>query len=248
MKLSYLARKILKAHKTEGFESIMICGEMGRGKTSLALHLAYQVYQDWDLVLHYLHFSPISALKQLRYAISNDSRLKLIILDDAGLWLDALSWFTPEIRAFSKFYNIIREGAAAVIFTNVLPGDILKRVRKKVWYKVYVDYYDIENKKSIGIVYREKYDVGMDKFYRRKITQIIYPTFYPDEVYIKYKQMRKKAALEALDETIELFENRINITNIVLKLREKGLSLREIAKVVNKSHTTVRNILLKYGK
>ena len=55
------------------------------------------------------------------------------------------------------------------------------------------------------------------------------------------------AAIESLDRVLREFEFIYNLDEKIKLLREKGLSLREIAIIVNKSHEYVRKRLANYG-
>jgi len=246
--LRYLARKINRAYEKESFECFLVVGEMGRGKTSFALHLAREVLGNWDVVLNYLFFDVTQALQVMYNSLINGRRLKIIILDDFGLWGSSLDWFESDKRAFVRFYNVIRECVSSVVITSPLPQDILKRIREKSMYKVQVDF-DPECKDySIARIYREKYDVGTNMFYRKMIAIIRYPRHYPDEVYKQYKIMRRSATILALQNVMNLVHSTSSLEVLIWKMHNAGLSIRKIAGILNMDRNAVWRRLKKMRK
>ena len=92
-----LSSLIRKAMERDGVIVAYIYGDFGAGKTSYALHVAAEVLGSWNKVLDYLFFAPEDAMKAIRKAIDTGKRLPIIIMDDAGLWLDKLTWWETHI-------------------------------------------------------------------------------------------------------------------------------------------------------
>jgi len=129
-----LAGLIKKAIKGEAVVTAYVFGEFGFGKTSYALWTAYEVLGDWGKVLKHLFFEPEEAIEVMGKAIESGERLPIIIMDDAGLWLDKLTWWEEDKVAFMEFFNLIRSVAAGVIFTT--PSEELpKQIIRKCFFK-----------------------------------------------------------------------------------------------------------------
>ena len=132
-----LAGLIRKAMKSEAVVTAYVYGEFGHGKTSYALWTAYEVLGDWGEVLKYLFFEPEEAVEAMGKAVESGERLPIIIMDDAGLWLDRLTWWEEGKVAFMEFFNLIRSVAAGIIFTT--PSEELpKQIIRKCFFRVTV--------------------------------------------------------------------------------------------------------------
>jgi len=130
-----LSQLIEKAWRHDGVVTAYVYGDFGSGKTSYALWVAYEVLGSWDQALKHLFFSPREAALAMRRAIEKGRRLKIIIMDDAGLWLDRTTWWEEDKVMFGQFFNLVRSIAAGVVFTTPaqeLPRSILRRCAFRV--------------------------------------------------------------------------------------------------------------------
>ncbi len=134
MELSDLIRK---AMKSDAVVTAYVFGEFGHGKTSYALWTAYEVLGNWGKVLKFLFFDPEEAVEVMGRAIDSGERLPIIIMDDAGLWLDRLTWWEEGKVAFMQFFNLIRSVAAGVIFTTPTE-ELPKQIIRKCFFRVKV--------------------------------------------------------------------------------------------------------------
>lgn len=122
------------------FEAVIVYGPLGYGKSSFATQVLAELYGDndsdpkdpnskhwnWEGIKRKVLFHPKDFIN---YLLNMESREKAIIWDDAGLWLYALDWFSPFIKAVGKYLNVARTHLGAIIFTTPLPTYIMKRVR-----------------------------------------------------------------------------------------------------------------------
>lgn len=251
-----LASLIKTAYKRNGVITAYVYGSFGAGKTSYALWTAYEVLGSWRSVLDYLFFSPRDAVKKIGEAIESGKRLKIIIMDDAGLWLDKLTWWEHDKVAFMEFFNLIRSVSAAVIFTT--PSEELpKAILDKAYFRVSVepvsrDYivgtfgkdlyralvkiaeeHGVEPYFSIATGYRLKMLPSFFKLVKKEFYDI-YPTHYPQDVYTKYKEKRRKALTEAFRkwkkklESEETNGSRDAMLLMIKDLLKEGRSAKEV--------------------
>ncbi len=137
----WLGSKIIEAYKTNGFESAIVFGKQGVGKTTYALKVAKEVYQRlghepheaWEFALDSLFFELKDALRLMKIFRENDRTIPVIIFDDAGLWLQKYKWQREDLMKFYEVYNIIRNIVSGLIFTTPSPNDITFYVREKGW-------------------------------------------------------------------------------------------------------------------
>ncbi len=132
-----LTRIVLGALKRYDYEQAFIIGKQGVGKTTYALLVMYEVYQDWDRVLHYTVFDPREVLPEFREALKTGKRIPVVLFDDAGFHLSKYLWSVDRdsqrlALTINALFNLIRTICAATIFTS--PDlDVLKELRKKSW-------------------------------------------------------------------------------------------------------------------
>jgi len=209
----FLASLIKKAYKYNGIVTAYVFGEFGYGKTSYALWTAYEVYGDWRKAIRYLYFKPEDAIKDIGSAIRNGRRIPLIIMDDAGLWLDKLTWWEESKIRFMELFNLIRSVAAGVIFTT--PSEELPRqILNKAFFRIKIEPADLskdDNARRTALLAREfglKPLVSRAIGYRLKtlpsFMKIVkktyidyYPTHYP--VYEEYEKKRRAALIFYFD-------------------------------------------------
>jgi hypothetical protein len=130
-----LSDLIIKAFRHYGVVSAYVYGDFGAGKTSYALWTAYNVFGDWQQVLKHVFFRPEDAVDAMKRAIRSGRRLKLVVMDDAGLWLGRLTWWEEDKIAFMNFFNLIRSVSSGIIFTTPsqeLPKQILRKCAFRV--------------------------------------------------------------------------------------------------------------------
>lgn len=121
-----LRQRIENAIENDGFLFIIIAGERGKGKSSLALNIAQHVYGSRDLVLKSLVFT----LDDYEYVVekreelkASDGRTKLVLWDDIGVHFSTFKWFTPLQRQkmidFLEGFQSVREDVAVLLATVV---------------------------------------------------------------------------------------------------------------------------------
>ncbi len=243
--MKYILSKLIKtAYKYEKFVSALVYGDQGVGKTSYALHVAYEIYGDWDKVLDHLFFNPFDSIELLTNALIEGKRIQLIIMDDAGMWLGKTRWWSPDKAAFAELYNIIRSICSAVIFTTPA-DDLITRIERKIQMRIKVSMLDDElveqlSKDGFEIDEPKKYRVA--KIYRHSLTPLfqpyikktaydIYPVEYPCKE--RYDEKRRQAIARKIKELKEILskerkddegretkgEDRKELEKLLLKLK-----------------------------
>ena len=248
---------IRRALKTDLVVTAYVYGEFGYGKTSYALWTGYEVLGSWSKVLDYLFFSPGEAVRVMGRAVERGERLPIIIMDDAGLWLDRLTWWEADKVAFMEFFNLIRSVAAGVIFTapsEELPRQVIRkcffRVSVKPAYKdTIVKYVGTEGYEALlnvanqfgvkpvfnmAVGYRLKMLPSFMEYIKKEFYDF-YPLQYPNSVYEAYKEKRQSAVRLYFGRWRARVEgskvrNRDDLVNLARLMIEKGRDRAEVAK------------------
>lgn len=235
-----LSKLIKMAYEQNGVITAYIFNDFGFGKTSYAMWVAYQIYGNWDDVLKYLCFDPEEAIQHFRNVIKTKKRIPVIIMDDAGLWLDKQTWWEPSKIAFYKFFNLIRSLVGGILFTSA-SDDLPKPIRKKCFFRIRVEPIDDAD----GIITEDmrklcrKFKIN-DKLWCRargyklktlpnflQFTETEFDDYYPMHypIYEKYEKKR----FRALEKAFKRWEEEATKKGVA---ERKGLALKEVARVL----------------
>lgn len=206
-----LTDMILDRYYGDEFDAFIVYGPLGYGKTSYScqgLAEAYGIhnnviggcnskgepyYSDWEAVKKRMKFHPAEFIK---YLLEIEERDISLIWDDAGLWLYALDWHHPFIKAVGRYLNVARTDLGSIIFTTPSPTVMIKKIR------------DLPQARTIKIVKRDKdnlktgYKLRLARIYQTWITpdmkktgvkethQDIFQAHMPDDFYNWYHPIR----------------------------------------------------------
>ncbi len=115
-----LKNMLWDAIRNDKHNVIPIWGEMGLGKTSLALWTAYSILGDWDRVKNTVVFT----FKEMRELILNSvkyrKRLAVVIWDDIAVYFHraSIQYMHPDVKDFFSKYNFIRPYIANLLITT----------------------------------------------------------------------------------------------------------------------------------
>jgi hypothetical protein len=131
----YLSSLIREAYESNGVVIAYVYGHMGYGKTSYALWTAYEVLGDWRRVLRYVFFDLGDAIDVMWRHVRRGERIPIMILDDAGFFLNRLTWWERDKVEFMELLNLARSMAAGIVFTSPtheIPRQILSKTNYRV--------------------------------------------------------------------------------------------------------------------
>ncbi|MCC5990525.1 MAG: hypothetical protein LM558_03345 [Thermosphaera sp.] len=143
----YLSSLIREAYRKNGVVVAYVYGPMGYGKTSYALWTAYEVLGSWDQVLKYLFFDLNDVIRTMWKHVRRKTRIPILILDDAGFWLNRLTWWEKEKIEFMELMNLARSISAGIIFTSP-SQEVPRQILNKCNYRVAVKPIEEEEKMS----------------------------------------------------------------------------------------------------
>ena len=173
--LSYL---IKRSYSYYGFTSAFIYGPQGVGKTTYAMKVLYHIYGSWDEALKHTYFTLDELRPVLEQAVEERQRLRAILLDDAGISLQKLEWYSKPSIWFGKLFNLARSVAGGIIFTSVEASDIIKYVRDKVSLRVQIRRLGPNRAKAVGyrLYYLPDLTPHIKRYFRDDFTLEL-PTF-----------------------------------------------------------------------
>jgi len=226
-----LSRKIRSAIRRYDYESAFIMGPQGMGKTTYGMLVLYEIYRDWDLVLHYTVFDPKPVLLELKESLLSGKRIPAIMFDDAGIHL---SKYLPQMEGNAELvmvinatFNLIRTVTGGVMFTSP-DMDILKELRKKSWWVGEPTApHGREHPKRRMVLYRKRIMAsGQTRIYRTAEDEY-WLNIIPADVRKEYEEKRREALLPVIDRLIKLLDAGGKKTKIARKLLKKAWSISD---------------------
>ena len=164
----WLAQKIVEAYENYGFVSAVIFGPQGTGKTTYAFKVMRDVYwklnnletkdQAWDVVKRYYFFELPEALELIYDALESDTRIPVLLFDDAGIWLSKYNWYEDYMKVFYKIFALIRTRVSAVIFTTPSPEDLAFFLREKGWYQIKIVWANKKDRIAQAKLYKKVFE------------------------------------------------------------------------------------------
>jgi len=140
---------LLEAVKEGGYETVLIWGVQGSGKSSRLLQMLYWIYRDWNVVLEKLLFKP-STLVTVLDVIPDDERVPGLGWDDVGVHF-ASSKFKTDIKqyeAIDSAWAAIRTKVDVIVTTIPLIDRLAKNIKDNITFEVYL------GKNQMEIIYR----------------------------------------------------------------------------------------------
>jgi len=119
-----------------------------------------------------------------------------MIWDDVGLWLYALDWNHPFIKAFGKYLNVARIDFGSIQFTAPLPTMVMKRLRDMPQVRTIkvikgnVDNPERRFKARIAKLYQMWISPDMKRSGVKQTHEDTFNAYLPDDFYGWYKPIR----------------------------------------------------------
>jgi len=218
-----LGQMIIKEMQENGFQSIIIFGKQGAGKTTYALKVGARIlmylypelteHDAWWQAYNLMVFTLDEAIGKLMSVVDMHEqgninyRLPFLIIDDASIDLIKYAWREEQNMEFAKLFNLARTWSTALIFTTPWIDDLQKFLREKAWIVVQVQKYGTSKgkyPKSISFIYKRTIKL-VDGEFKGKYVEKYYDIFrreMPNDLYEEYVKRRdgvmKKIANEVL--------------------------------------------------
>ena len=190
-----LAEIILK----EEFMGATISGMQRLGKSSYALQVMYDIYQDWDKVFANMFFKIDELVSYLSSLVDKGEKVPCILWDDAGVsGSSQVYWTDKELyRYLGALTDVIGTTTRGLLMTTPNPYGLVKTIRSYEWL-------------IVRIIRANSEDARLAKGYRnlmlpsgdRQLKKVFidqYSTMLPDNVYSKYIKIRRGYNRTVLD-------------------------------------------------
>ena len=127
------------AIESMGYETILIWGVQGSGKSNFMLQTGYWVYHDWDLVLKNIVFKPEEFVRKLK-RIPIGKRVPWIGWDDVGVHYASVSWRTniQQYEAVDACWAAIRTKCNVITLTIPLIDRLARNLKDNITIEVFI--------------------------------------------------------------------------------------------------------------
>lgn len=192
-----LSKRIVASPSMTG---VIVYGGQRLGKTSYALQVMNDIYQDWDVTLENTFFRLEDIIVYLRAAIKEDRLIPVLMWDDAGIHASKQLYFTKKnlTMYLQALMDVLGTVVKGLILTTPNPDSLLKSIRGYEFYRVKVTKansgYD-----RIATGYRS---ILLPSGTRNisKDFKDMYNAIIPDNrAYSEYQKLRKSYLTDALD-------------------------------------------------
>lgn len=201
VKWSYTLKNYVQdAIETQGYETILVWGVQGVGKSCQILQQGYWIFEDWDKVLASVVAKPkdfVQALKSIPFG----KRTPWIGWDDVGVHFPSVSWRTniEEYAAVDSAWAAIRTKCNVVSLNIPLIDRLAKNLKDNMTAEVFI------GRNQAMLIERYVRLPGLKKlesnFFKIQVEPIHKFNLFdvPKDVFKEYWQTRLKLTEEALD-------------------------------------------------
>lgn len=109
-------------------------GDLGIGKSShniqaTAIIYGSVKYPNWEKMKTRLVHKPIEFFKDCLITLTERTKQRCLVWEDAGVWLFASDYNDPLVKAITKYLNLARTRYGAILFNSPTIDMIIKKVR-----------------------------------------------------------------------------------------------------------------------
>ncbi|CCD22100.1 DnaA-like replication initiation protein [Aeropyrum pernix spindle-shaped virus 1] len=205
---SILAGWMESAFRTGGFNSVIVYGKQGAGKSVYAIKVVYDLLRRLGVVpasstsrivfKRYMVFSASHFIGKIKNA--RGARLPAVIWDDAGVHGGSYLFFTDVFlaKALGDLFRVARTRVANIIFTTPSPRDLLKPFRSYDTIIVYV--HEMDEVWSRAHIYKMRLLPSGDVRVQKKAMEDFRRRLRTYDEYIRIRDRYVDEAIDALEE------------------------------------------------
>lgn len=116
----------------------IIFGGQRVGKTSYALQILYDIYQDWDITLGLCFFRLEDIIGFLRDRIKLKMTIPALLWDDTGVHGNKMLFYTQRTMAeyLQNLFDVIGTITQGILMTTPNPENLLKAIRGYEFHRI----------------------------------------------------------------------------------------------------------------
>ena len=211
-----LTEYIEKMYRMGRTTNMVLYGEPRIGKSVYCIKVLKQLYPDKNEWKNHIVFRPQQFIEYM------NQRSKGLVWDDAGLWLFALDWNDPRVKAVMKLLQVSGVATAWLAMTTPAVSMIIKKalnIEGILVGKVMKQSGKSDTQRTVKI-YKNSI-AAWGKRYVKQIMEDSYNVMLDNEDYNYYFPMRQEYLQEALNMLSNAYGIQLQTVNDVLALAEK---------------------------
>lgn len=218
-----LGNALLSHNKHRQFMSVITKAERGYGKSMYNLqsiayayyHMGFDEQNAWEKALDCFIFTPEQLQGRLKKATDNDMIIPFLCIDDASVHFNNKLWFINLYTAtmLDALFDTIREAVNCLLINCPNKKRLLDSLRSYDDHEITIYMGDNGgyHRKSVCIKWFSLPD-GHRKY--SKTFEDEFSCFVPNDIYFKYRPMRKKYLQDVID--------RLDSLSLVHKKKKEG--------------------------
>lgn len=196
--VEYVLGKFWKAVKRGRLFDMLIFGDQGMGKSTMALYLMYKFYGDPGEVLRNVFFN----VDDLIETLLNEKR-RVILLDDAGITLSKYKALSEPAIDYYSLQQIARTRVNVIIYTTVF-DNLAKFIRDII--NLLISLHTDKDEVVAGTVYLKKIKIE-PIVYKKFDFEMNFDNLHQDQsfhnLYVEYNKRREKFVEEVIRGLLE---------------------------------------------
>lgn len=217
-----LTEYIEKMYRMGRTTNMVLYGEPRIGKSVYCIKVLKQLYPDKNEWKNHIVFRPQQFIEYMNQRLMTGSKSKGLVWDDAGLWLFALDWNDPRVKAVMKLLQVSGVATAWLAMTTPAVSMIIKKalnIEGILVGKVMKQSGKSDTQRTVKI-YKNSI-AAWGKRYVKQIMEDSYNVMLDNEDYNYYFPMRQEYLQEALNMLSNAYGIQLQTVNDVLALAEK---------------------------
>lgn len=211
------------------YQGIYFCiysqGPLGIGKSSLGIQALMQLLGDydfdgnlikpcldWDILRAHLIYHPLTFIKIITYLKQSRRRIKALVWDDSGIYLNSKDWQKTESKELAKWFQTARTYVGSIILTTPSPSLLLRDIRRMSMVTTEVKFQTpasggidsmYSSDRRIAYSYDHWYLPDLTKARTKKRAKDRFRITLPDNIYYPYKILRDSYNDLQIDEVVK---------------------------------------------
>jgi len=217
-----LTEYIEKMYRMGRTTNMILYGEPRIGKSVYCIKVLKQLYPAKGEWKKHVVFRPQQFIAYMNQRLMTGTKSKGVVWDDAGLWLFALDWNDPRVKAVMKLMQVSGVATAWLAMTTPAVSMIIKKalnIEGILVGKVMKQSGKSDTQRTVKI-YKNSI-AAWGKRYVKQIMEDSYNVMLDNEDYNYYFPMRQQYLQEALTMLSNAYGIELGTINAVVALAEK---------------------------
>jgi hypothetical protein len=187
-------------------------GPLGLGKSSLGIQALMQLLgtydydgnlvepcMDWETLRAHIVYHPLTFIKIIQHLKETKTRIKSLVWDDSGIYLNSKDWQKEEAKEMAKWFQTARTYVGSIVLTTPSPALLLRDIRRLSMITIEVKFqmrsfggFDslYSHDRRLAFSYDHWYLPDLTKIRTHARAKDRFKVTLPDDIYYPYKRLR----------------------------------------------------------